>query len=151
MCLQRDNKMRKIKITMKETNCILDFHFETEGDVGDYEKERLINSMETILLKLMETNFYNIKSLKFSISDTIPEKRPRKKNRKHGLFVQYYKDIYDEFDVFFSWNGKREMKSNQRYLMNEFHKDDGIFEYLEAMGYLKETIDFELRTIEKFY
>ena len=27
--------MRKIKITMKETNCILDFHFETEGDVGD--------------------------------------------------------------------------------------------------------------------
>lgn len=136
---------------MKETNCILDFHFETEGDVGDYEKERLINSLETILLKLMETNFYNIKSLKFSISDTRPIKRMRNRNRKHGLFVQYYKDRYDELDVFFSWNGRREMNGNSRYLMNEFNKENGIFEYLKTMGYLKETIDFELRTVKKFY
>ncbi len=143
--------MRRIKITMKETNCILDFHFETEGNVEDYEKERLTHSMEAIVLTLMDTNFYDIKTLKFEISDTLPEKRMRKRNRKHGLFVQYYKDIHEGFDVFFSWNGKREMKSNQRYLMNEFHKDNGIFEYLETMGYLRDTIDFELRTVEKFY
>lgn len=136
---------------MKETKCVLDFHFETEGDIGDYEKGRLIKSMETILLTLMETNFYDIRTLKFEISDTRPIKRMRKRNRKHGLFIQYYKDVHEGLDVFFSWNGKREMKSNQRYLMNEFHKDNGIFEYLETMGYLKETIDFELRTIEKFY
>lgn len=136
---------------MKETNCILDFHFETEGNVEDYEKERLTHSMEAIVLTLMDTNFYDIKTLKFEISDTLPEKRMRKRNRKHGLFVQYYKDIHEGFDVFFSWNGKREMKSNQRYLMNEFHKDNGIFEYLETMGYLRDTIDFELRTVEKFY
>jgi hypothetical protein len=136
---------------MKETNCELDFNLITEGDVGDYEKERLLLSLERIVLTLMETQFYDIKTLKFEISDTRPIKRMRNRNRKHGLFVQYYKDNYGELDVFFSWNGKREMKSNQRYLMNEFHKENGIFEYLETMGYLRETIDFELRTIEKFY
>jgi hypothetical protein len=136
---------------MKETNCVLDFHFETEGDVGEYEKERLLKSMESILLTLMETNFYNIKSLKFSISNTLPQKRLRKKNRKHGLFVQYYNDVHQGFDLFFSWNGRREMNGNSRYLMNEFNKENGIIEYLKCSGYLIDTIDFELRTIEKFY
>jgi hypothetical protein len=136
---------------MKETNCVLDFHFETEGDVGEYEKERLLKSMESILLTLMETNFYNIKSLKFSISNTLPQKRLRKKNRKHGLFVQYYNDVHQGFDIFFSWNGRREMNGNSRYLMNEFNKENGIIEYLKCSGYLIDTIDFELRTIEKFY
>lgn len=143
--------MRKITLTMKETNCILDFHIETEGDVGDYEKDRLLLSMENILNRLIETNFYNIKTLKFSISDTRPLKLMRKRNRKHGLFVQYYKDIHEGYDIFFSWNGKREMKSDQRYLMNEFSKDNGVLEYLKTTGYLVETIDFEIRTIEKFY
>lgn len=136
---------------MRETNCMLDFHLETEGDVGDYEKERLLLSMEKILYTLIETGFYDIRTLKFEISDTRPEKRMRKRNRKHGLFIQYYKDIHEGFDLFFSWNGRCEMKTNQRYLMNEFHKDNGILEYLETTGYLKETIDFEFRTIEKFY
>lgn len=136
---------------MKETNCVLDFHFETEGDVGNYEKDRLLSSMETILKKLMETGYYNIKTLKFSICDTRPLKLMRKRNRKHGLFVQYYKDVHEGYDVFFSWDGKREMKSNQRYLINEFSKENGVIEYLNCTGYLVETIDFEIRTIEKFY
>lgn len=136
---------------MKETDCILDFHFETEGDIGDYEKERLLISMERILETLMESNYYNIRTLMFEISDTLPEKRMRKRNRKHGLFAQYYNDVHQGFDVFFSWNGRREMNGHSRYVMYEFIKDNGIFEYLETMGYLRETIDFELRTIQKFY
>lgn len=136
---------------MKENDCVLDFHFETEGDIGDYEKERLLISMERILEKLMESNYYNIRTLIFEISDTLPEKRMRKRTRKHGLFAQYYKDSHEDFDVFFSWNGRLEMKIHSRYVMYEFIKDNGIFEYLETMGYRRETIDFELRTIEKFY
>ena len=136
---------------MKENDCVLDFHFETEGDIGDYEKERLLLSLERIILTLMETKFYDMKTLKFEISDTRPIKRMRNRNRKHGLFIQYYKDRYDEFDVFFAWNGRPEMKWNSRYLMSEFNKENGIFEYLETMGYRRETIDFELRTIEKFH
>lgn len=143
--------MRKITLTMKETNCVLDFNIKTEGNVGDYEKDRLLSSMERILNRLMETNFYNIKTLKFSICDTRPLKLMRKRNRKHGLFVQYYKDVHEGYDIFFSWNGKREMKSDQRYLMNEFSKDNGVLEYLKTTGYLVETVDFEIRTIEKFY
>lgn len=138
-------------MTLKETDYVLDFNFETEGDIGDYEKERLTLTMERILMKLMDTQFYNIKSFKFSVSDTKPPKYVRKKNRKHGLFVQHYNDIHQGYDLFFSWNGRREMNFDSRYVMSEFNRENGIVEYLRCSGYLIETIDFELRTIEKFY
>lgn len=136
---------------MKEKNSAFDFHFETVGDVEDYEKDRLTSSLEEIIFKLMETKIYNIKSLKFSISDTKPEKTIKKRNRTHGLFVQHYYDQHEGYDLFFSWNGCREMNGHSRYLLNEFNKENGIIEYLKIKGYLIETVDFELRTVEKFY
>lgn len=151
MYLPKDKVVKKIKLTMKETNCVLDFNLETEGDVGDYEKERLLLSMEKIITNLMEKKFYNIETLKFEISDTKPKKLPRNRNRKHGLFIQYYKDSYGELDLYYSWNGHHEMKWDSRYLMSEFSRENGILEYLNTTGYLNETIDFELKTIKKFY
>ncbi len=129
----------------------LDFHFETEGDVGDYEKERLILAMEKVLFHLLETRLYDIRTFMFEVSSVRPVKNLRKKNRKHGLFVQYYNDRHQGFDLFFSWNGCREMNFNSRYLMSEFNKENGIIEFLQCSGYVINTIDFELRTIKKFY
>jgi hypothetical protein len=136
---------------MKEKNLAFNLHFETEGEVGHYEKDRLTSSLEEIIFKLMEKKIYNLKSLKFSISDTKPEKAIKKRNRTHGLFVQHYYDQHEGSDLFFSWNGCRPMNGHSRYLLNEFNKENGIIEYLKIKGYLIETIDFELRTIEKFY
>jgi len=143
--------MKKIKMSLKDTDGILDFHFDTEGEVGEYEKNRLIHSMEIIFDELLKTGLYDIQSFIFEISDDKPKKSPRKKNRKNGLFIQHYKDVHEGFDTFYSWNGCRSMNGHSKYLLNEFEKENGVIEYLTCSGYVIQTINFEIRTIKKFY
>lgn len=139
-----------LKIKMIEIDGFYDFKTECEN-VSDYSIERTLLFFEKQLKFWMDTGLYDISTFKFEVSDEKIEKVKRIPRMAHGLSIRYTISNDGEEDLFYSWDGKREMDWHSKLLSRDFESENGLLEVLECMKFNKKTIKMEIKTIKRFY